>query len=62
MDELHFIPLEDVLADYNKDPVRRQMLIDARKRLAPILYPEGGPIYERLMRGEGPSDSAGDVT
>jgi len=26
----------------------------ARRELAPILYPDGGPHYERMMRGESP--------
>lgn len=27
----------------------------ARQKLAPLLYPDGGPEYERMMRGEAPS-------
>lgn len=37
-----------------QDPVKREWLRQARRELAPICYPEGGPNYERMMRGERP--------
>ena len=52
MDE--WTDIDTVIAHCMADPVMRPRIIAARKTLAPILYPEGGENYERLMRGEGP--------
>jgi hypothetical protein len=49
-----FKSLSEIIAEHEKDPVMRSHLQEARKKLAPLLYPEGSARYERLMRGEGP--------
>lgn len=49
------IPLSEVIADFEKDPGMAEKLREARKAIAPILFPEKtGETYERLMRGEAP--------
>ena len=47
-------PIEEVVAELERNPKMAEHLRAARKRLAPILYPEGGPRYERMIRGLGP--------
>ena len=54
------MPIDEFIAELEKDPVWHQDLIEARKELAQDLchlpgYAPGSPTYERLMRGEGPS-------
>ncbi len=53
-----WIEIDDLLAKYERDPVMAERLRDARKRLAPLLYPDGGEHYERMMRGD-PPDARG---
>jgi hypothetical protein len=51
-----FITIEEMIAEaIAKDPAMRERLAEARKRLAPLLYPKGSASYERMMRGEPPS-------
>jgi DNA-binding XRE family transcriptional regulator len=49
-----FVPVEQLIEEYEADPVKRQHLKEARQRLAPLLASPGEPRYERMMRGEGP--------
>lgn len=50
-----FITIEEMIAEaIAKDPAMRERLAEARKRLAPLLYPKGSRQYERMMRGEPP--------
>jgi hypothetical protein len=46
--------IEQFVAEHERDPEMAERLRAARRRLAPILYPEGGKQYERMMRGFGP--------
>lgn len=48
--------IDELVAEHMAVPEKAARIIAARKKLAPILFPDGGPQYERLMRGEGPSD------
>lgn len=46
--------IEDLVAEWEKDPETRQQVIEARRWVARSFYEPGNPHYERLMRGEGP--------
>lgn len=48
--------IEQLVAEHERDPAMAEHMRAARRKLAPILYPEGGPRYERMMRGLGPSE------
>lgn len=51
-------PIEDLIAEDERDPERLKRLQEARRTLAPIIEPAcTGERYERLMRGEGPKRS-----
>lgn len=43
--------IDEIVAD---DPGFLDTLRQARIELAPLLYPEGGEQYERMMRGDPP--------
>lgn len=61
MTERDWTSLDELVAQCMADPEMRPRIIAARKQMAPILFPDGGPHYERLMRGEEPPDQpAGD--
>ncbi len=49
-----WIDIDDLLAKYERDPAKAEQLRQARKELAPLLYPDGGEHYERMMRGDSP--------
>lgn len=49
-------PIEEIIAQWDRDPMHREALEEARRRLAPKLYPPGHPSYERMMRGEPPPE------
>jgi hypothetical protein len=46
--------IEEYVAELERDPENAARLREARIRLAPLLYPQGGPHYERMARGESP--------
>ncbi len=50
-----FTTIEELVAEHECDPTMAEHLRAARRKLAPILYPEGGPRYERMMSGFGPN-------
>ena len=50
-------PLSEIIERHEADPAMAERLREARKRLAPRIFPVGSPDYERMMRGEGPRES-----
>jgi hypothetical protein len=58
MSALDFVDIHDIIAKLERDPLMSAHLVSARIRLAPLLYPDGGPEYERMMRGEPPPGDA----
>lgn len=61
MTERDWTSIDELVAQYMADPEMLPHIIAARKAMAPVLFPNGGPDYERLLRGEGPPDQpAGD--
>lgn len=55
-----FRPLGEFLDELANDPRIARLMTEARRRLAPRLYPEGGAHYERMMRGESPPTGNGN--
>lgn len=48
--------IDELVAEHEKDPAMKLALMEARRRLAPLLrdiVPQ--ETYDRLMRGEGPA-------
>lgn len=50
-----FVDIDELIAEYEQDPAKRERLKSARIRLAPLISQPGDGRYERLMRGEGPA-------
>lgn len=47
-----FFTIEEIIEDaIRRDPKFKQQLAEARKRLAPMLFPVGSRSYERMMKG-----------
>jgi hypothetical protein len=47
-----FVTIEEMIAEaIANDPAMAERLAEARKRLAPLLYPKGSRNYERMMQG-----------
>jgi hypothetical protein len=46
------VTIEELIAEaIANDPAMAERLAEARKRLAPLLFPMGSRNYERMMRG-----------